>query len=112
MRFWPRRRAAPAPPPSDDLILLGDILRRNVDDILAVYDNGESNGVFLFRGQLATTPKRALEILRERFSRFGYTPYLRVDRGGVLVQAWPTVAVKERSRVILNVVLFLLTIGS
>jgi membrane-associated protease RseP (regulator of RpoE activity) len=112
MRFWPRRRAAPAPPPSDDLILLGDILRRNVDDILAVYDHGESNGVFLFRGQLATTPKRALEILRERFSRFGYTPYLRADRGGVLVQGWPTVAVKEHSRIILNVVLFLLTIGS
>jgi membrane-associated protease RseP (regulator of RpoE activity) len=112
MRFWPRRRAAPAPPPSDDLILLGDILRRNVDDILAVYDNGEKNGVFLFRGQLVTTPARALEILRERFRRFGYTPYLRPDRGGVLVQAWPTAAGRERSRVTLNVVLFALTVVS
>src|SRR5438034_10915661 len=112
MRFWPRRRAAPAPPPSDDLILLGDILRRNVDDILAVYDNGERNGVFLFRGQLATTPARALEILRDRFRRFGYTPYLRADRAGVLVQAWPTAVVRDRSRVTLNVLLFVLTMLS
>lgn len=112
MRLWPRRRAAPAPPPSDDLILLGDILRRNVDDILAVYDNGERNGVFLFRGQLVTTPARALEILRDRFRRFGYTPYLRADRGGVLLQAWPTAAAKGRSRVGVNIVLFALTMLS
>jgi membrane-associated protease RseP (regulator of RpoE activity) len=112
MRFWPRRRAAPAPPPSDDLILLGDVMRRNVDDILAVYDHGERNGVFLFRGQLVTAPARALEILRDRFSRFGYTPSLRADRGGVLVQAWPTAAVRDRSRVVVNVVLFALTVVS
>jgi Zn-dependent protease len=112
MRFWPRRRTAAAPPPSDDLVLLGDILRRNVDDILAVYDHGEKNGVFLFRGQLVTAPARALEILRDRFRRFGYTPYLRTDRGGVLVQAWPTTAVHGRSRVTVNVLLFLLTLVS
>jgi membrane-associated protease RseP (regulator of RpoE activity) len=112
MRWWPRRRTAPATPPPDDLILLGDILRRNVDDILAVYDNGEKNGVFLFRGQLITTPARALEILRDRFTRLGYTPYLRTDRGGVLVQAWPTAVVEQRSRILLNVILFVLTVAS
>src|SRR5438874_13022516 len=104
MRLWPmRRRPTPATPPSDDVLVLGDILRRNVDDILAVYDNGERNGVFLFRGQLVTTPARALEILRDRFRRFGYTPYLRMDRGGVLVQAWPTAAARQRSRATLHV---------
>jgi membrane-associated protease RseP (regulator of RpoE activity) len=94
------------------VVLLGDILRRNLDDILAVYDYGVKNGVFLFHGQLATAPARALGILRERFSRFGYTPYLRAERGGVLVQAWPTATVRDRSRVIVNVVLFALTIVS
>ena len=94
------------------MILLGDVLRRNVDDVLAVYDRGERNGVFLFRGQLATTPARALEILKERFLRFGYTPYLRHDRGAVLVQAWPVAAIKERSRTWLSLVLFLLTLAS
>jgi membrane-associated protease RseP (regulator of RpoE activity) len=113
MRFWPtRRRPTPATPPPDDLLLVGDLLRRNVDDVLAVDDNGERHGVFLFRGQLATTPARALEILRDRFRRFGYTPYIRRDGGGVLVQAWPTAAVKERSWVMLNVVLFVLTLIS
>ena len=113
MRFWPiRRQPTPAPPPSDDLILMGDVLRRNVDDILAVHDNAEKNGVFLFRGQLTTTPARALEILRERFGRFGYTPYIRTDRGGVLVQAWPGTPPADRSRPIVNVVLFALTLLS
>ena len=91
---------------------MGDVLRRNVDDILAVYDNGVKNGVFLFRGQLITTPARALEILRERFARFGYTPYLRAHHGGVLVQAWPAAVVKDQSRVMLNVLLFVLTAAS
>ena len=113
MRLWPtRRRPMPPTPPSGDVMVLGDVLRRNVDDLLAVDDNGERNGVFLFRGRLAITPARALEILRERFGRFGYTPYIRQARGGVLVQAWPTAAVKEHSRITLNVVLFALTILS
>lgn len=114
MRFWPmRRRPTPASPPPDDLILVGDMLRRNLDDVLAVYDNGEKNGVFLFRGQLILAPARALELLRERFERFGYTPYLRKDRqGGVLLQAWPTVTAGGRSRVAVNVVLFVLTLIS
>ena len=113
MRFWPmRRRATPPTQPSDDLILMGDVLRRNVDDILTVSDNGERSGVFLFRGQLATTPTRALDILRERFARFGYTPYMSTDRGGVLVQAWPGAPRADRSRPIVNVVLFLLTLVS
>jgi membrane-associated protease RseP (regulator of RpoE activity) len=113
MRLWPTRRRPMSPtPPPGDVMVLGDVLRRNVDDLLAVDDNGERNGVFLFRGRLAITPARALEILRERFGRFGYTPYIRQARGGVLVQAWPTAIVKEHSRITLNVVLFVLTILS
>src|SRR5918994_1666517 len=113
MRLWPmRRRPAPATPPPDDVLVIGDLLRRNVEDILAVDDNAERNGVFLFRGRLATAPARALEILRERFGRFGYTPYIREERGRVLVQALPTDVVQERSRIRLNVVLFVLTVLS
>ncbi|HEV8142855.1 MAG TPA: site-2 protease family protein [Methylomirabilota bacterium] len=113
MRLWPmRRRPAPATPPPDDVLVIGDLLRRNVEDILAVDDNAERNGVFLFRGRLATAPARALEILRERFGRFGYTPYIREERGRVLVQALPTAVVQDRSRIRLNVVLFVLTVLS
>src|ERR1051325_8661427 len=113
MRWWPtRRRPTPASPPPDDLLVLGDALRRNVDDVLTVTDAGARNGAFLFRGQLALEPSRALQLLRERFGRFGYTPYIRRDRAGVLVQAWPTAVVQERSRVAINVLLFVLTVLS
>src|SRR5438270_143054 len=113
MRFWPmRRRPTPSSPPSDDLLVMGEALRRNLDDVLAVYDDGERNGVFLFRGQLAIAPARALDTLRERFARYGYTPYIREDHGAVLVQAWPTVVAEASTRVALNVLLFVLTLAS
>jgi len=113
MRFWPiRRRPAPAPPPSDELILTADVLRRSLDDVMAVYDDGERGGVFLFRGQLAMAPARALEILRERFGRHGYTPYIRADHGAVLVQAWPTTVAEVRTRVAINVLLFIVTLAT
>ena len=114
MRLWPmRRRPTPSAPPSDDVLILGDVLRRNVADVLAVYEHGERNGVFLFRGQLATAPSRALSILRERFGRLGYTPYIRPDGGAVMLQAWPTTAAAAPSRrITLNVVMFVLTVLS
>src|SRR5262249_39905343 len=92
--------------------LVGEVLRRDLDDVLAVYEIGERGGVFAFRGQLAIAPAQALELLRERFQRVGYTPFIRPSRGGVLVQAWPTAVAKESSRVMLNVVLFVLTMFS
>ena len=113
MRLWPtRRRPIPSAPPSDDTTILRDVFRRSVDDVLTVYDQGDRNGVFVFRGQLAVAPERALSILRDRFGRFGYTPYIRADRGGVLVQALPTMAEPDRSRLTLNVVLAVLTVLS
>ena len=113
MRLWPtRRRPIPSAPPSDDTTILRDVFRRSVDDVLAVNDQGDRNGVFVFRGQLAVAPERALSILRDRFGRFGYTPYIRADGGGVLVQALPTMAEPDRSRLTLNVVLFVLTVLS
>jgi membrane-associated protease RseP (regulator of RpoE activity) len=113
MRLWPtRRRPIPSAPPSDDTTILRDVFRRSVDDVLAVSDQGDRNGVFVFRGQLAVAPERALSILRDRFGRFGYTPYIRADGGGVLVQALPTMTGPDRSRLTLNVVLFVLTVLS
>ena len=34
-------------------------------------------------------PPRALETLLQRFRPFGYTPFVRAEGDGVLVQAWP-----------------------
>jgi membrane-associated protease RseP (regulator of RpoE activity) len=113
MRFWPRRRQPDPPaPPSDELILKSDLLRRSLEDVMAVHEDGERHGVFLFRGQLAMPPAHALEKLRERFAHYGYTPYLRADRGGVLVSAWPTIPVHTRAHVALNVLLFIATLAT
>ena len=98
--------------PSDDTTFLRDVLRRSVDDVLAVYDEGDRGGVFVFRGQLAIAPDRALDVLRDRFGRLGYTPYIRADGGSVVVQALPSMRASHRPRITWNVVLFALTILS
>jgi len=91
---------------------MSDLLRRQLEDVFAVYDAGEKDGVFFFRGQLAVEPARGLEILQERFDRFGYMPYLQADGGTVLLQAVPAPPEPRRSRVRVNVILFVLTVIS
>jgi membrane-associated protease RseP (regulator of RpoE activity) len=110
MRLWPfRRRAARAAASPDDLFFVEDLLQRNVEDLVAIRDRHVQGGVVVFRGELRSEPGPALDILLNRFRPFGYTPFLRRDRGGVAVQAWPLVHAAERPGVALNVVLFALT---
>src|SRR2546425_11663957 len=90
MRWWPiRARRLPAPPPSEDLLVAEDRLRRNVEDVLIVRDRQIRGGVIVFRGVLTTEPRRALDVLIERFRPLGYTPFLRQEADAVVVQAWP-----------------------
>lgn len=113
MRFWPfrgRRPAAPPPPP--DLVVTEDLLRRSVEDLLLVRELEIRGGIFSFRGELLVAPARALDVLLERLRPFGYTPFLRASREGVVVQAWPLAETVERPRVLVNVVLFLATCAS
>ncbi len=110
MRFWPlrRRRALPAAP-LDDLLITEDLLRRTAEDVFDVRDRQVRGGIIVFRGQLRAEPRRALDVLLERFRPFGYTPFLRVEGGEVVMQAWPLAQTTERTRVGVNVLLFLLT---
>src|SRR6266852_5956887 len=110
MRFWPlrRRRVLPAAP-LDDLLITEDLLRRTAEDVFDVRDRQVRGGIIVFRGQLRAEPRRALDVLLERFRPFGYTPFLRVEGGEVVMQAWPLAQTTERTRVGVNVVLFLLT---
>lgn len=110
MRLWPsRRRAAAAGPPSEDLLITEDLLRRNVEDLLVVRGRELRGGIISFTGELMTAPGRALDLLVERFRRFGYTPVMRAEGDGVLIQAWPTAETMERPRRGLATLLFLLT---
>jgi membrane-associated protease RseP (regulator of RpoE activity) len=110
MRVWPFRRAPlPTAPPTDDLIVTEDLLRRTAEEVFAVRERQIRGGIIVFRGDLRTEPGHALDVLLARFRPFGYTPFLRADRGEVVLQAWPLAEPAQRQRIGVNVVLFLLT---
>jgi membrane-associated protease RseP (regulator of RpoE activity) len=110
MRVWPfgRRRVAPEAS-RDDLLITEDLLRRTAEDVFDVRDRQVRGGIIVFRGQLRAEPRRALDVLLERFRPFGYTPFLRVEGGEVVMQAWPLAETGKRPRVGVNIALFLLT---
>src|SRR5262245_17544157 len=109
MRWWPARSRHPALPPADDLLVTEDLLRRNVEDVLAVRDRQIRGNVIVFRGTLTTEPGRALDLLIDRFRPFGYTPFLREEAGGVAVQAWPLADAVVPRRIGVNLLLFVVT---
>src|SRR5213593_4953619 len=91
MRFWPFRGHAPAEPPRvEDVLVSEEFLRKNLEDVLVVRERQIRGGIIAFR----------------------YTPFIRADGDGVVVQAWPLAEVVARPRVAVNVVLFLLTCAS
>src|SRR2546426_8707435 len=91
MRFWPsRRRPVAVPPSSEDLLITEDLLRRSVENVLAVRECQIHGAVIAYRGELRLAPPRALEVLQARFRPLGFTPFLGEDgRGEVVVQAVP-----------------------
>lgn len=113
MRLWlPRVPPRPEQPSSDDLAFTEELLRRSVEDILAVRERQIRGGAFVYRGRLLVEPPRALEALTARLGPLGLTPFLRGERGDVVLQALPLVQSVERARVGLNVLLFVLTCAS
>lgn len=113
MRFWPFRGRPPAAaPPARDALVTEELLRKSVEDLLVVRDRLARAGVVSVRGELLVAPARAREALTERLRPFGYTPFLRRDRDGVVIQAWPIADATMPPRVGVSVVLFLLTCGS
>ena len=110
MRWWPiRARRLPAPPPPDEMLVIEDRLRRNVEDVLAVRDRQIHGGIVVFRGDLTTEPGRAVDLLLGRFRPLGYTPYLREEAGCVTIQALPLTEPTTRWRIGVNLALFVLT---
>jgi membrane-associated protease RseP (regulator of RpoE activity) len=113
MRLWPFRRRPVAPPlPSEDLLVTEERLRHAADDVLAVHERQIRGGVIVFHGALRVEAARALAALEARFAPFGYTPFLRAERGGVMVQAWPLGDMTQPARPVLALTLFALTVVS
>ncbi len=113
MPFWPfrRRRVASAAPP-EGFLVTADLLRRNVEDIFVVHEQGSRGHAFLFGGELLVAPRRALDLLERRLAPHGYTPFLSRDRGLTWIQILPLGDVTAPSRPAMNVLLFVLTLLS
>ena len=112
MRLWPfrpRPRYVISATPPEDLLALEDLLRRNVGDILVIRERQLRGLSVVFGGDLLVSAPRALELLESRFKPYGYTPFLREERGNVWVQAVPLAEVTETGNPMVNLLLFLAT---
>jgi membrane-associated protease RseP (regulator of RpoE activity) len=116
MRVWPfTHRGASINGASASAVdpVLENLLRRNVEDLLAVREVRTRGAAVLFGGELLMPAERAQRLLAARLAPHGYTPFLRRDGGLTWVQALPLPAsAPPASRPALNVLLFVLTLLS
>ena len=119
MRLWPfawplSRRAAPtvitAAPGA--LLMTEEALRLGMQDLFVARERRAQGYTLMWSGELLYPPARSLRLLEARFKPYGYTPFLKREKGVTWVRAVPLAAVVERSRPAVNVVLFLLTVLS
>jgi membrane-associated protease RseP (regulator of RpoE activity) len=115
MRLWPFHRAdtstVTALPPGS-LLLIEETLRLSMQDVFAARERRAQGYTLRWSGELLHPPARALELLETRFKPYGYTPFIRREKGATWVQATPLAAVGEQPRSIVNAVLFVLTVFS
>jgi Zn-dependent protease len=112
MRLWPfrqRARYTVSGIPPDALLVTEDVLRRNVEDLFVVREQALRGAAICWGGELRMEPARALPLLEARFKPFGYTPFLGREGGLTWIRALPLADVWVRSRVWVNVLLFVLT---
>jgi membrane-associated protease RseP (regulator of RpoE activity) len=94
------------------MLVLQDLLRRNLEDVLTVTEQGARGHAFIFGGDLRVEPDRARAILEPRLRPLGFTPFLSRERGHAWIQALPLGESGEGSRPGLALALFLLTLLS
>ncbi|MBI2459936.1 MAG: site-2 protease family protein [Candidatus Rokubacteria bacterium] len=107
-RFW--RRPLPEVPAWEEFLPLEGLLRAQVEDVLVIHDRQVSDRAVAFGGELTMAPRRAVALLRDRLRPFGYTPFLRRDRGKTWVQALPLAQVTTEPNPLVNLLLFAATV--
>ena len=98
--------------PSEGFLVLQDLARRNVEDVLEISEHGARGNAFIFGGQLRVEPGRARDLLEYRLRPHGYAPFINREHGHTWIQVLPLGQVAERSRPGLNLALFVLTVLS
>src|SRR5690242_12277265 len=115
MRFWRFSRSVPPMAPSvssDALLFAEEALRSDVDRVLVVKER-EARGLTLrWGGTLLMEPARALAVIEPRFRPYGFTPFLKREGDVTWIEALPLANAVTRSRPILSLTLFLLTVLS
>jgi membrane-associated protease RseP (regulator of RpoE activity) len=107
--LWSRR--PPEESPSwEEMFPLEALLRSQLDDVLIVQERRLLGRSLAFGGRLLVEPGAAVECLRPRLARHGYTPFLREDQGTVWVHAIAQAEVAEPSRPLVHLGLFLATV--
>lgn len=91
---------------------MSDLLRRNVEDLLAVREQRARGATVMFGGDLLVPVERAHRLLTDRFGLHGYTPFIRREGPLTWVQALPAATTAPASRPGLNLLLFALTLLS
>src|SRR5262247_2215552 len=116
MRFWPFVRggssSAVAALPAGSLLMIEETLRGSMQDLFSARERQAKGYALAWSGELLQPAAQALPLLEARFKPYGYTPFLKRDRGATWVQAMPLAVVRERSRPAINLVLFILTVLS
>ena len=115
MRLWPfsrRPKYRDVRAPTEGLTVLQDLIRRNLEDVMVIQEQGARGNGFIFGGELLTEPSRALALVESRLRPHGYTPFINREHGHTWVQALPLGDVTEPSRPGVNLLLFFLTLLS
>ncbi len=92
-----------------------DALRGELEGLFSLTDTTidfPEPGQVRFRGYFICDPADCYDELRQRFEQHGYTPLVRPADYGVMVVALPTVFDPPASNWLINLVLFLITIGT
>ncbi len=92
-----------------------ELLRNHIADLFTVYDTSLDQphpGYIRFRGIFLQDPARCFDDLRARFENLGFTPTIRDENGRTVLTAIPFVFKTEKTKWIINLVLFIATIFS
>src|SRR3990172_11955206 len=111
MRIWRRAPKFVVPTfPTDGFLAIEAELRQRIEDLLVIDERLLRGHAVSYGGQLLVSPGRALEILIPRLRSFGYTPFLKEERGKVWVHAFPIGEVTVKTNLPLHIGLFLATL--
>jgi membrane-associated protease RseP (regulator of RpoE activity) len=94
-----------------DPLTAPDQVRSAVSGLIAVESYMlRQDGAIVIEGRLLTDPQTVFRPLRQRMEAVGFTPFLRSTQTGIQLLAIPGVIKRRRSRVMINLVLFVVTV--